>query len=143
MREWNTFFQTCIYLCITIIVFCTALAFVNALDIYTDVEAGPFIDDTPDNVFSSISGFDGGMEFVWLSLVTAGGLGALVVAKMTQSTNMIGVWLFSSVFWTSYNNAISVIDVNSWIPGDFLLMFTVAFLFLWVGAVIGILTGSG
>ena len=76
MREWNTFFQTCIYLCITIIVFCTALAFVNALDIYTDVEAGPFIDDTPDNVFSSISGFDGGMEFVWLSLVTAGGLGA-------------------------------------------------------------------
>ena len=65
------------------------------------------------------------------------------VAKMTQSTNMIGVWLFSSVFWTSYNNAISVIDVNSWIPGDFLLMFTVAFLFLWVGAVIGILTGSG
>jgi len=143
MRDWNTFFQTCIYLCIVIIVFCIAIAFVNALDLYTDVESGPFIADEADNVFQQISQFDGGMEYVWIALVTAGGLGALVVAKMTGSTNMIGVWLFSSIFWTSYHHCISVVDINSWIPGDFLLMFTAAFLFLWAAAIIGMLTGSG
>jgi len=143
MRDWNTFFQTSIYLCFVIIVFCTAIAFVNALDLYTDVETGPFIADTPDNVFSSISGFEGGMELVWVALVTAGGIGALVVAKVTSSTNMIGVWLFSSIFWTSYHSCITVVDINNWIPGDFLLMFTVAFLFLWAAAIIGMLTGSG
>jgi len=143
MRDWNTFFQTCIYLCIVIIIFCVAIVFVNTLNIYTDVDSGPVIANEADNVFTALSGFSGGMEYIWIALVTAGGLGALAVAKLTQSTNMIGIWLFSSMFWTAYHNCITVIDVNEWIPGNFLLMFTVAFLFLWGAAVTGMLTGSG
>lgn len=143
MRDWNTFFQTCIYLCIVIIIFTVAIKFVHTLDLYTDVDTGIHISDKADNVFAEISGFSGGMEIVWASLITASGLGALVVAKVTQSTNMIGVWLFSSVFWTSYHGCITVVDINNWIPANFLLMFTVAFLFLWAAAITGMLTGSG
>ena len=143
MRDWNTFFQTAIYICILIIILTLAINFINGLNLFIDVESGVSVGDKPNNVFQSITGFTGGFEYIWISLLTATGLGALVVAKLTQSTNMIGVWLFSGVFWTSYNKCISVVDVNGWIPAEFLLIFTVAILFLWAAAIIGMLTGSG
>lgn len=130
-----------------IIIFTLAINFVNGLNLFTDVNSGVATGDKPGNIFSTISGFSGGIEYIWAALLTATGLGTLVVAKLTQSTNMIGVWLFSGVFWTSYNKCISVVSVSSsgtqWIAPEFLILFTAAVLFLWVAAIIGMLTGSG
>ena len=146
-REWSTFFQTCVYLCILIIIFTFAISFINSLNLFYDVETGVGTEGTSNNIFETITGFSGGFEYIWISLLTATGLGALVVAKLTQSTNMIGVWLFSGVFWTSYSKCISVINISygsqQWIPAQFLIIFTVALLFLWAAAIIGMLTGSG
>lgn len=147
-KDWNTFFQTSIYICILIIILTMAINFINTLDLFLDVESGYAVSGKePNNIFADITGFSGGFEFIWISLLTVAGLGALVVAKLTHSTNMIGVWLFSGVFWTSYNKCISVVNISSggeaWIAPEFLLMFTVALLFLWAAAIIGMLTGSG
>ena len=143
MREWNSFFQTCYYLCIVMIVFSVAIIFVNSLNLFTDVESGVHLGDTPDDIFYAITGFRGGAQAMWTALVIGTGVAALGVAVVTKSTNMIGVWLFSTVFWTGYHKCISVVDIGGWIQDSFLLMFTVAFLFLFVGAIIGMLTGSG
>ena len=143
MRDWSTFFQTCIYLCILIIILTFSISFINGLKLFTSSESGISTEKESNNVLELVSGFEGGFEYIWLTLLTATGLGALVVAKITQSTNMIGVWLFSGIFWTSYNKCISVVSVNNWIPAEFLLIFTVAILFLWVAAITGMLTGSG
>jgi len=146
-REWSSFYQTCIYLCIVIIIFTLSINFINTLGIFKDVDSGIETEGDADNIFQEISSFDGGFEYVWLTLLTASGIGALLVAKLTSSTNMIGIWLFSSVFWSSYAKCISVVNINSngvaWIPADFLIIFTVGLLFLWAAAIIGMLTGSG
>jgi len=143
VKDWSTFFQTTIYICILIIILTLTINFLNGLDLYTNVNTGISVSGPANNVFQVITGFSGGFEYIWLSLLTAAGLGALVVAKLTQSTNMIGVWLFSGVFWTSYNKCISVVNVSDWIPTEFILIFTVALLFLWAASIIGMLTGSG
>jgi hypothetical protein len=146
-RDWSTFFQTCIYICILLIILTFAISFINELNLFYDVNVGVETTNKPNNFLEELTGFEGGMEYIWLALITSSGLGTLVVAKLTQSTNMIGVWLFTSIFWTSYNKCLSVINISygsqEWIPAEFLIMFTVALLFLWIAAVIGMLTGSG
>ena len=143
MPRWNTFFQITIYICALIIIVTLAITFINGLNIFVDVESSHNVEDTSNNVLQELTGFTGGFEYIWTSIILGSGLGTLVVAKLTQSTNMIGVWLFSGVFWTSYNKCMSVVNINNFIPNDFLLIFTAALLFLWVAAIIGMLTGSG
>ena len=118
----------------------------NAIRIYGVQEQN--ITQTSDNIFSIMSGFSGGAEYVWLTTFLLTGGAAFILAKMLQSSSIIGVWLFSSVFWTSYHNCLTVVNVNNWLLefsvfSDFILIATVGLLFIWIGAVIGMLTGSG
>jgi hypothetical protein len=76
-------------------------------------------------------------------VLTVGGIGSIVAAKFMQSSSIIGVWLLSAVMWTSYSKCISVININSWIPGDVFTMFTTALIFIWAAAIIGMLSNSG
>lgn len=138
----NTFFQLCIYFCICMIVLTLSINFINGLDIFETVETGVGISGDSDNIFSQLTGLTGGMEFIWLAVTSLAGVGAVLLATFMHSAIPVGAYLFSVVFWTSYGRSLSVLS-GLYIPSDFLLIGTVAMLFIWAGALAGMFSGSG
>ena len=153
MKELNTFLQICIYISVALILFTLCVNFVSALDVFqTTVETGIVITGSSDNIFSELTGLDGGMEFVWSIVLTITGVLSVGAAILMHSAIPIGAYLFSAVFWTSYNRCISVVNVPvsegvllfSTEPLSlFLMIISVGILFLWGAAIVGIFTGSG
>lgn len=143
MAKMDNFFQLCFFYCLFISLFMIAINIVNGLNLFTPVASGiSSAGKTPDNIFAEITGLSGGMEFVWTALLSAVGFIVLVVVKITQSTSLIGVYLLSSVFWTSFTKFISTVNINNWIPSNIMTLFIVGSMFIWIGAMIGMLTNN-
>ena len=138
--DLSNYFRIAVYFCLVMIVFTMAVNFISALNIFTEAHAGVPISGDEDNVFSKISDFTGGMAQFWIILTTIEGIVVIAIAKVVGSTNIIGVWLFGTIFWKSYINSLVVTDVTKLIPVDFIAMFTVALIFIWVAAVISMFT---
>jgi len=136
--ETSNYFRLCVYFCIGLIIFTLSINFISAMGIFSSVPTD--ISSTSNNIFSQITGLDEGMASIWAIVTTVGGIGAVVVAFLIQSATFVGVYLFSVVFWTSYSRFIVTININDFIPSDFLIIFTVALLFIWVAAVISMLS---
>lgn len=145
----NTFFQVAVYICIALLLLTLAINFVNAtgafpIEVSTSVATEG---QNTTNIFNDITGLTGGMEYIWLTVLSITGIGAIAVAVLMHSTTPIGVWLFSSVFWTSYGRMIGTINITGVFDVDpmasFLVMGTVSILFIWTAAIIGMFTGSG
>lgn len=147
----NSLFQTCFYLTLVLLVFSLSISFISALGIFGTVESGVDVDiedadETTDNVF----GMNINMSVI-LTAVTSSegiaslaGLGATVgMAILTRSPTLIGVGLFSTLFWTSYIHTANVISVGGFIPVGLIIISSVIVVFLWIGAIIGMITGSG
>jgi hypothetical protein len=117
------------------IIFTLCVNFVSALGIFSSVPIGA----TKASILTEISGLSGGYETLWVVLLVAIGF-TIVIAKWVSSTSIIGIYLFSSIFWTSYSRCITVININNFIPTEFLAIFTVGLAFIWVAAIIGMLT---
>ena len=144
----NTFYQVCIYITVGMILFTLSFNFVAGLDVYdTTAEHGLVPGDNTNETFMNLTEspeFEGGMvlDNIW-TFVLAGGIGAIVVAGITRSPIILGVYIFSFVFWTSYGNTLSIINIGGYIPAGFLLIGTVGMAFIFVGAIAGMLGGSG
>lgn len=144
----KTLFQTCVIICITMIVFTLAINFVSGLGVFETYESGFDSSGDTDTIFNSTTNLESddggsGMDALWAAVLGGAGLGAIVLAWVTRSPVIIGVYIFSAIFWASYINALSVININNWIPAGFLLIGTVAMVFIFGGAVAGMLSGSG
>jgi hypothetical protein len=99
--------------------------------------------ENQDSILTTITGTsDTTLNTIWLGSIGLTFALALGLAYLTQSMTPIGIYIFSSFFWTSYLRLLSVISFN-FIPADFITIFTVGILFVFVGAIIGIMTGSG
>ena len=140
--DLTSYFKIAVYFCLIMIVFTLCINFISELGIFPSAESGVNIEGTEaSDIFTDISGFSGGMQYLWLTILTGAGLGAIVIAKLVGSTNIIGVYLFSAVFWTSFNRCIAVTSVGTYVPLDFLAIFVVAIFFVWVAAIISMFTG--
>ena len=139
----NTFFRTCIFLCIAIIIFTLGLNVVNGLDVFpTEIESG--VAGSHSDVSNSFSAFsDEGSDYVWGLVIGGGVLAGGIVSVLTRSIIPVGVSIYSTVFWASYLRALGVLNIGGYIPGDFLLLFTVGVVFLFMASLVGMLTGSG
>lgn len=137
-----TFFRTCIYLSLALIVFSLSINFVNSLDAFTEYEAGNE-DVTSQNALEQLSGLGGGMATLWGLAVGLGLAGAIALVFISKQISPIGIYLFSTVFWTSWIRMNVIINVNGAMPLELMALFTVAAMFLFVAAMIGMLTGSG
>lgn len=140
-----TFFKTAIYICFILLIFTLLLNFIDSTGGFnTDLDVGTDI-GSEDDVLNQLTGLDSGMSTVWAVAVGAGGLIAVGLSFLTHSIVPVGIHLFSTVFWTSYTRLLSVvsgISVFNDIEG-FVLIFSVCVVFLFIAAVVGILTGSG
>jgi len=156
MRE--TFFQICIIFSILLIIFTLSINFVSALGVFGDIDfeqginidsgdAGTNLTDISDNVFTKISGYSGGAQSVWVAVMTIGGIISIGTAILMHSAVPIGVYIFSSVFWTSYGRTLNVVNINGIFSTEpmsqFILIITVGLIFIWLGALAGMFSGSG
>jgi len=138
-----TFYRTAVWICIAIIVFTLAINVVNSMEAFpTDYEGGT-TGITSENALEQISGLEGGMEGIWALGVGLGAIGVVALVFVSKQISPIGIYIFSTVFWTSWLRMFAVLNIGEYIPAELLLLFTVGVLFIFIAAVIGMLTGSG
>jgi len=137
-----SFLRIAIYLSIAMIVFNLIIGFVGGLDAFP-IETIPGTGTIEEgNALSTFTGLSGGMENVWLLVTTITGIGAILLAIATRTLMPVGLYLFGEIFWTAYIRSNSVLSVGGFISSDFLSIFFVCMLFLFLAAIVGILTGG-
>lgn len=144
-----TLFQTCVYFTIIMLIFTLCINFVSFLDIFGTTEIGADVDlNDGGETFESISGNP--ISSIWECFTSAKGLatllglgGSIVVGALLRSPAVIGVGLFSTVFWASYLNMMGILSLGGFMPPQLLGIAHAVMLFIWAGAAIGMLSGSG
>lgn len=132
---------------VILLVFTLCVNFVSAMNFFgTTVEVGIDINATSGNeTFQSVTGgyTPSNIWAVWsiAGLIALGG--SVAIAVLTRSSSFVAIYLFSIVFWTSYLNMWGIINLNNYIPLEFSAIVHGSFLFIWMGAIIGMLSGSG
>jgi hypothetical protein len=146
----DTLFQTCIYIVVIMLIFTLSVNFVSALGLFGTLDTGVDVDTT--NGSSAFSSVTGGLNAntLWSffmspqGAVSVGGLlASLALAIATRNPTILGVGLFSTVFWASYINMQGILNIGSYMPPAFLGIAHAVMLFLWFGAVAGMISGSG
>ena len=143
----NSLFQICIVIVITLVIFNLAVAFVDGTGVFqTEYKKGfqPTEGADANSTFGNLTGPQvAGMGNLWSLVLTAAGITGLFLAWLTRSLAIVGIVIFSIVFWATYINTLGIVHATDLIPGSFILIGTTAMFFVWAGAIIGMLTGSG
>ena len=137
----NTFYSFCVSACIFVIFITGAISFVNALGVFpVEIE----VNDTPT--------MDVKAQF-WDVLfqplgagILIGLTGALAIAVLTQSLSIVGIYLFSVTFWTTWGQMLYILSLGNFLVGamaTFMGLITVGMGFIFGAAVIGMMSGSG
>jgi len=132
----NSFYRVCIMICLFMLAFTLVANFVISTGAFGDTEMKVSLLDEPD------------MAWMWAGVVGLSFAGVVLLAWMTHSVIPIGLHIFSTIFWTSWVNMTYIFEyggasATSYLPGEFILIFTAIMVFVFVAAVIGMLTGSG
>jgi len=138
----NTFFRIAIFICLFLIVVNLGWSFIRATGAFPDAGEAGISGAESNDVFYAFTGFAGGMAGVFAVGASLGAIGAGLVSWAVKSTTPMGVYLFSIIFWSSYNSSLNIMSVSH-IPGSMQILITVGIMFVFVGAIIGMLTGSG
>jgi hypothetical protein len=133
------------YLSIILIIFSILIGFVNGLHVFpVDYQLGPQNSGTTESTFMSsigtITGLGGSLAALWVFCMGAGAIASGGLSILTQSWTPFAIYLFTSIFWTSFIKASSVFSM--FIPAGFLLAITVGITFIFIGAIIKILGSS-
>lgn len=142
----NTFFQICIVIVLTLIIFNLAVAWINTLGVFqTTVDAGITTGSNSNATMSGITDqpITSIWDFVLTGTLTGAAAAGLVLTWLTRSTTILGIWIFSVIFWAAYLNTIGILELYNYIPIGFILIGTVGMLFIWAAAIAGMLSGSG
>lgn len=139
----STFYRMCVYICIGLLVFTLILNYVQSTDAFPiGGQAGQSITGTETALEEATDLAEPNMNYLW-GIVIGGIAAGLVVGAITHSIVPAGLFVFSGVFWASYINTHMVLSYGGYIPGDFLMIFLVVIVFIFIAACVGILTGSG
>ena len=140
----NSFFRITIYFAIALIMFTLSVNFISSLSAFPiETEEGPQIDST-DSALQVLTGLEQpNMAYIWLGVTTVGGFAAVGLAWLTKSVVPIGLYIYSLVFWTSWMRCQPILNFAGYMPPEFLLIFTVGVMFIFIASIIGLLTGGG
>lgn len=145
--ELNNLYQICIFFAISLVVFNLAISLVSGLQIFgnadvTSVEPGVDSSDTMGDMTKGPDYPDGMVVgTIWGVIFGGATVAGVVMAYALQDASILGVFIFSGVFWSSYINSMVVITSMAFIPVALVGLFTVPILFIFVGAAIGMLSG--
>ena len=147
--DLNTLFKQCLYLCILVVIFTFSLSFISglwydtgAISVNEKLGASPAAtaNETYMSYINAVTGLDSGFSAIWLVASSVSVLGAALFSAASHQTTPFAVWLFGEIFWTCWIRAFASIPA---IPGGITIIFTTAIMFVFAGAVIGILGYSG
>ena len=118
--------------------------FVAGLGIFPNVtDIGMEVDDT-ESALTALTGLsDPNMNAIWIGITGITFIGVVALAALTQSMTPIGLHLFGLVFWTSWLRMSSILSYGGYIPEEFLIIVTVGVMFVFIAAIIGLITGGG
>ena len=149
----NTFNSLCIGACVFMIFLGFSFGFIDAMGAFPSGPTSPFNAnenqlDIVKNLTSNVSGTTGQMSWGEMWGITTGALTGLVIvgAILTGTTNMIGVYLFGTFFWASWASLIGILYTFDFLSSGagliLVTMITVGMSIMFVGAVIGMLSGA-
>ena len=138
----NTFSAFCMAACVFMIFVGMASIMVNSIGAFPG-ESVPNIDTTTSqskfavdytNILSSVAIY--GVAIV----------AAIAAAFLTRTTNLAGIWIFDAIFWSGWLSMIPIFDAGGFLlnvtGGIIISMLTVGMDIMFIGAVVGMLTGS-
>lgn len=149
MKDFSSFFQICVYLTIIMFIFSLSVSYVSGLGVFpVSVESGFQSGDNFSGSFENVTKqpeYLGGlsMDLIWGLVLTGSGLAGLFLAWLTRSTAIIGVFIFSIAFWAAYVNTLGILNIGNYIDPNLIGIGTAAMGFIWIGAIAGMLSGSG
>jgi len=118
--------------------------FVSGLGIFPNVGPVGVDVDSDSNALSTLTDLASpSMGAIFLGVTGLTFIGAVALSYLTHTITPIGLHLFSLVFWTSWINMIHIFSTGGYIPSDLILVGTVGVMFVFIAAIIGMLTGSG
>lgn len=144
MADLSSFFQKCVYFSILMFIFILLVNFIIALNIFGVVAIGPATGGDPGTYAQSIFGIPISTTDLWSLAFGVAAIGAIGIGLVTGSTTVVGVYLFSVVFWTGFINMYGIF--GSLFVGTMSLFLGIGFavvLIVFIAAIIGMLSGSG
>ena len=136
-----SFFKIAIYLAICMIVFNLVIGYVSSLGVFpVETIPGTGVVEESD-ALSVFTGLKGDVADLWLKVTTVFAIPAIGLAILTRSWIPVGLYGFSVVFWTAYTKSNSILSVGGHVPSDFLGIFFIVMMFIYLAATISILTG--
>lgn len=149
----NTFSSLCIGACVFMIFIGMSMGFIGAINAFPTSMTSPIDTSSGDmdileNLTGNITGTTGTLTFgeMWGIATGAITVGAIVLSILTGTTNMIGIWLFGSFFWSSWVSLIGILYMFAFLTTGagliLVTMITVGMSIMFVGAVIGMLSGT-
>jgi len=141
----NTLFRICVYYCVALLIFTLAFNFVTSVGAF-DVTSGPGITNVnEENLLSFFSDWSGGMNAVFGGFVILSFSLVVLLAWAFHSMIPIGIYIFSMIFWTSFLRAWGIFMDAGFLEGlqEFTFMFWAGTVFIFIGATVGMSTGSG
>lgn len=140
----NTFFRLAVYFTFAMLFATLVGNLLFTTGAFETVHVAPGHQDINEtNALSKLTGLSGGMEGIWLLVTTIAGVTAVGISILVHSVVPIGIYVFGEVFWTSYIKLSGVLSFGSFLPSDMLIIIGVGMVFLFIAAIIGMLTGSG
>jgi len=140
----RSFYQIAITLTFILFIFSLLASFISSTGAFpfTD-EMGISIESDSDWLTKFTGLTDPTMGAIFLGVTGLTFIGAVALAVATHSVVPIGLHLFSLVFWSSWVKFSVILGYGGYIPGGLLVIFTVGVMFVFIAAIVGILTGSG
>ena len=149
----NTFSGFCIGACVFMIFIGMSFGFISAIGAFPTSQTAPFDTGGTDlgivsNLTSNITGTTGHLSFgeIWGIATGAITVGAIILSILTGTTNMIGIWLFGSFFWSSWASLVGILYMFDFLSSGagliLVTMITVGMSIMFVGAIIGMLAGT-
>jgi len=77
---------------------------------------------------------------IWGVVLTGAIIPGVFLAWVTQDASILGVFIFSGVFWSAFINSMAILTAIG-IPIVLVTIFVVPVFFIFVGAVVGMLSG--
>jgi len=148
----GSFYRICTQATIFMIILTLSINFVVLSNVFPVPIDSPVTGTNTSNIAANItgnadiiSGFMGG-NWATLIITSAGFLLGLAAVLVTQNWSIVGIYIFGYVFWAAWINCLWIFNLfNMYNYAGVTAMFTiitVVMVFIFIGAVVGMLTGS-
>lgn len=144
----NTLFRLVFYITVLLMLFNLGWGLVRSLDgtVFSDVDDPWDSDvdrDSGESVMYALTGIESKDGTLFGVVLAGAGLVVGLFSLVTHNYTPIALYLFGVGFWASYNGTITAINLGGMIPFEFMILVHATMAFLFIGAIIGLITGNG